>query len=75
MLVTLVALSIGDVRFRCRKPFGSRSSLTPVHRFYSCMSYVYRAWRWRYWPAAGGMAGLIMQTLVRNPLASPDTRA
>lgn len=52
MLVTLVALGIGDVAISLPQTFGSCSSLTPARKVLFCMSYVYHAWRWRYWLAA-----------------------
>jgi iron complex transport system permease protein len=74
MLVTLVALSIGDVAISLPQTFWLL--FQPDARPQSFILHELRLPRVALALLAGGglgMAGLIMQTLVRNPLASPDT--
>jgi iron complex transport system permease protein len=74
VLVALVALSIGDVALSL--PQTLRLLLLPDDSPQSFILHELRLPRVALALLAGsglGMAGLIMQTLVRNPLASPDT--
>ena len=74
LLIALVALSMGDVAFSL--PQTLRLLVQPDASARSFILHELRLPRLVLALLAGaglGMAGLIMQTLVRNPLASPDT--
>lgn len=74
LLVILVALSMGDVAISLQQTF--RLLLKPDDSVQSFILHELRLPRVALAFLAGGglsLAGLIMQTLIRNPLASPDT--